>query len=46
MGCAGWFHWFSERVEKLKLARSLATSEEEKKVLDELIAEAEAELNK
>lgn len=41
MGNWGWFPWLSEKVEKLKLLRSMTTDEAQLKIIDEMIADME-----
>lgn len=46
MGLAGWFHWLSEDVDKLKVVRSMTKDAEQLKILDEVIADIEKNTEK
>lgn len=44
MGLAGWLPWLSSHIDKLKTVREATKDAEQLKVLDEMIAEAEAQM--
>ena len=45
MGLTSWIPWLSEEVEKAKLILSLTKDEEQRKLLEELIADMEVKVN-
>lgn len=45
MGLISWIHWLSEEVDKLKVVLSLTKDEEQKKMLEEIIADLETKTN-
>ena len=45
MGLVGWWTWLGESVDKLKLVLSMTKDEEQKKLLEEIIADLESKAN-
>lgn len=45
MGLMSWIPWLSEEVDKLKLVLSMTKDEEQKKLLEEIIADLESKAN-
>jgi hypothetical protein len=45
MGLASWLIWLGEDIDKLKLVLSMTKDEEQKKILEEVIADMESKAN-
>jgi hypothetical protein len=46
MGLSGWWSWLSELVEKYKLQLEITKDPEQKKILENIIADLESKENK